>query len=183
MNCPVCRSEELTALELEANLSSLNCSKCGGNWVPGFTYWTWLEQHGPNLPERMEPLEEQPATDNLEMKMCPECMSLMFQYRVGHGLGFSLDQCAGCKGIWFDRDEWETLKSRNLHDDVHAIFTAPWQAAASREDRMQRLEQMYERKLGVDDYAQAKQVRAWLDSHPRRHELLAFLIDRDPFDV
>jgi Zn-finger nucleic acid-binding protein len=173
----------LTPLELEANLSSLNCGRCRGNWVPGFTYWTWLEQHGPNLPERLEPTEEGRDADSQEMKLCPECKSLMFQYKVGRGLAFYLDQCARCKGIWFDRDEWEALKRRNLHDDVHAIFTAPWQAGASKEERVRRLDQMYADRLGADEYAEVKRFRAWLDAHPRRQEMLAFLTDRDPFDI
>jgi Zn-finger nucleic acid-binding protein len=117
------------------------------------------------------------------MKPCPECAFTMFKYRVGHGLEFHLDQCMGCKGIWFDKDEWETLRARNLHDDLHALFTAPWQAKASREDRKRRLEQMYIRKFGAEDYAEIKKVRGWLAEHEHKHELLAYLTDPDPLNV
>ena len=26
---------------------------------------------------------------------------------VGHGTNFNIDQCGVCKGIWFDKNEWE----------------------------------------------------------------------------
>ncbi len=183
MNCPICKTSEMHPTELEANLPSLKCEQCGGNWIRGLAYWKWLEQHGPNLPERTEPMENQASEETHEMRWCPECQSLMFQYRVGRGLGFALDQCPGCKGIWFDSNEWEALKARNLHDDIHAIFTAPWQAAVNREERKRRLEQMFIRRFGEDDYAEIKRVRGWLDQHPSKHELLAYLTDKDPLSV
>ncbi|MGH9901514.1 MAG: zf-TFIIB domain-containing protein, partial [Pyrinomonadaceae bacterium] len=142
MNCPVCTSSELAPTDLDTNLSSLRCAECNGHWVQGSAYWRWLEKNGPNLPEREGPAEgaDGPAAESPEPKKCPECRSLMFKYRVGRGLNFSLDQCAGCKGIWFDRREWEILKERNLHDDINAMFTAPWQAQVTREEMKRRLE-------------------------------------------
>ena len=51
MNCPVCKTVQLSLYNLEPNLSSLGCDNCGGKWIQGAQYWKWLEQHGENLPE------------------------------------------------------------------------------------------------------------------------------------
>ncbi len=183
MNCPVCQSEPLVEGLLEENLPSYACAACGGNWIRGRDYWHWLEKHGQNLPEITDPAPGQSSAEDPATKLCPECAFTMFKYGVGHGLEFHLDQCMGCKGIWFDRHEWESLRARNLHDDLHAIFTAPWQAEATREERGRRLEQMYIRKFGAEDYAEIKRVRAWLVPHKHKHELLAYLTDPDPLNV
>jgi len=54
MKCPVCKSPELRATDLEDGLTFHNCPQCRGNWIRGAEYWKWLEQHGPNLPERSD---------------------------------------------------------------------------------------------------------------------------------
>ena len=79
---------------------------------------------------------------------------------VGQGTGFSLDHCHGCKGIWFDRNEWEVLRRRNLHDDLNSILTAFWQTEALNEERKKRLEQMCVNRFGVDDYAEIKKSKS-----------------------
>jgi Zn-finger nucleic acid-binding protein len=107
----------------------------------------------------------------------------MVKYLVGRGFSFTLDHCQGCKGIWLDRNEWEALKARNLHDDVNSMLTAFWQDEAQKEDRKKRMEQIYIGKFGVEDYAEIERIRAWLATRQTKQELLAYLTDKDPFDV
>ena len=183
MNCPVCTVAELSLNNLESNLSSMQCAKCAGNFIRGSHYWKWLEEHKQNLPETPGDSVDLPLADTSNLKLCPECRNIMVRYKVGHEIGFALDQCAGCKGIWFDKNEWETLRSRNLHDDIHTIFTASWQAEVAREERKKRLERIYVSKFGAEDYAEIKRVRAWLDKHERKQELLAYLTDKNPLSV
>lgn len=184
MNCPSCKIVALQTTQLEENLPALNCSECRGHWVQGAAYWKWLEVHGANLPEREgDGADEINVAETSEVKSCPECRRFMVKYLVGHGMAFSLDQCAACKGVWFDTNEWETLASRNLHDDIHGIMTAPWQAQAVKEKTRRRLEEIYTSKYGPQDYAEIKRVRSWLDAHPRKHELLAYLTDADPLHI
>ena len=102
---------------------------------------------------------------------------------MGHGFSFTLDHCEGCKGIWLDRNEWEALKARNLHDDVNSMLTAFWQDEAQKEVRKKRMEQIYIGRFGADDYAEIEKIRAWLATRPKKQDLLAYLTDRDPFDV
>lgn len=126
MNCPVCKTSQLISTELEANLSALKCPDCGGNWIHGGEYWKWLEKHGHSLPERAVQDEGWSPVEPSEYLDCPECRFRMLKYLVGHGLSFSLDHCEGCKGIWLDRNEWEALKKRNLHDDINSMLTSFW---------------------------------------------------------
>jgi Zn-finger nucleic acid-binding protein len=183
MNCPVCKTPELISTDLESNLTSFRCPECGGNWIRGAEYWRWLERHGPNLPERSDQDSGLSLAEPGKHIDCPECRFRMVKYLVGHGFSFTLDQCGGCKGIWLDRNEWEALKERNLHDDVNAMFTSFWQAEAQRELRRKRLEEIYISRFGAEDYAEVTRIRAWLEAHPKRPELLAYLTDTDPFAV
>lgn len=183
MNCPVCETSELVSTDLESNLTSFRCPDCGGNWIRGAEYWKWLEEHGPNLPERNDQDSGLSLAEPGRHVDCPECRFRMVKYLVGHGFNFTLDQCGGCKGIWLDRNEWEALKERNLHDDVHAMFTAFWQAEALKERRRKHLEEIYITRFGADDYLEITKIRAWLSTRTNRQELLAYLTDHDPFDV
>ena len=183
MKCPICTSSELLPTSLETNLPALRCSNCGGNWIRGAVYWKWLEQHGPNLPELPENGERLTLAEPGQYVDCPECRFRMVKYLVGRGLSFSLDHCLGCKGIWLDRNEWETLKNRNLHDDLNSMLTSFWQAAAQKEKRKKSLEQIYLGRFGPEEYGEIKRIRAWLDGNRNKQYLLAYLTDADPYDV
>lgn len=182
MNCPVCREHELSSTDLDSDLAALHCANCGGNFLRGANYWNWLETHGENLPEQPPAPDEPQPGEDVKAKLCPECRAIMIKYHVGHETTFTLDQCPACKGIWLDRNEWEILKSRNLHDDLNRIVTEPWQLEAHRDEKKRRLEQLYATKFGAEDYAELKRIREWLDQHAKRQELLAFLSDENPLD-
>jgi hypothetical protein len=63
------------------------------------------------------------------------------------------------------------------------MFTSFWQTEAQRLERKKKMEQIYVGRFGEDDYAEIKRIRYWLDSKVNREELLAYLIDKDPFDA
>jgi Zn-finger nucleic acid-binding protein len=183
LKCPVDKNVELLRTELERKLSSFSCYECEGQWIRGKEYWTWLEEHGPNLAERLEEKETLSLAEPGVPVDCPECRFRMVKYLVGRGLDFTVDHCDGCKGIWLDRNEWEALKKRNLHDDLHAILTSFWQAGAKREQRKKRLQQIYVDRFGEEDYEEIKRIRHWLDTKTNRVELIAYLTDKDPYEV
>jgi Zn-finger nucleic acid-binding protein len=183
MNCPVCKSIELSKTELDANLSARQCPQCRGNFIDGAEYWHWVEKHGSDLAERVHENETLTLAEPGLPIDCPECRFRMVKYLVGRGLAFTIDHCHGCKGIWLDGNEWEALRKRNLHDDLNLMFTSFWQKEAQREARKKKLEQIYIGRFGDDDYTEIKRVRYWLDTKTNREELIAFLIDKNPFDV
>lgn len=169
--------------ELDENLTALNCPDCRGNWIRGAEYWKWVENHRSDLAERLHHTESLSLAEPGLPIDCPECRFRMVKFLVGRGLTFTLDHCEGCKGIWLDRNEWEALKKRNLHDDLNLMFTAFWQKEALRELRKKRMEEIYTSRFGADDYTEIKRIRWWLDTKTNREELLAFLTDKEPFDA
>ena len=177
MKCPICKTEELTLTSLDDALTARHCDVCGGNWIPSFEYWKWRDAHKENLPSKdPEPNAPNPSTGVLAAKLCPECNRILVKYKVGHGVAFSLDLCGNCGGIWFDKDEWEALRSRNLHDDVHMIFTATWQSRVRSEDARREAERLYRSKFGAEGFEEVRRMKEWIEDHPRKHEILAYLI-------
>jgi Zn-finger nucleic acid-binding protein len=176
MQCPVCRTTTLEAEDLERNLRTLRCGHCGGHWVQAYQYWMWLEEHSRAQPER--PAEEtvQLPVEDSPAKVCPECQHILWHNRVGHGLDFYIDRCSHCGGLWFDRNEWVVLKSRNLHDDVHFVFNQAWQHRVALEDRAENTQELLTRLLGPEDLAEARRVKAWIDAHPRKDLLRSYLV-------
>jgi Zn-finger nucleic acid-binding protein len=178
MKCPVCKTEELNFSTLESNLSSRHCNKCGGNWIPSFEYWKWREDHKDGMPETpmKQAIPPNPVTSALIAKLCPECNRILIKFRVGHGASFSIDRCGHCGGVWLDTDEWEALKARGLHDDVYLILTTSWQEQVRSQESRRAQEEIYRRKFGDEAFNALQRMKAWIDAHPRKQEILAYLM-------
>jgi len=182
LKCPVCKTVELKAVHLETGLQSFVCEKCQGNWLTSSDYWAWLEKHGETLPEKPPTGEPQPIPDEStkRAKICPDCHRIMLKYKIGRNITFPLDRCGACSGVWFDRDEWKVLRRRNLHDEIHAIFTDKWQKQVREEEKRRNLDAIFENKLGEEDYVEIRRIKQWIDQHPRRSILLSYLNNENP---
>ena len=176
MQCPVCKNKTLTHQEVESGLSSKGCGQCNGRWIASFQYWKWRDASGKSLQEK--PADEGGdllVNDSTNAKLCPECGHLLRRFPVGHGIEFGLDRCGNCGGTWFDANEWEVLKQRNLHDDVHKIFSEVWQRQVRDEEHQAAMEAFYKDKFGDDGYIKAQEIKNWIGGHPHKAELRAFL--------
>jgi Zn-finger nucleic acid-binding protein len=172
MYCPVCKTCPLIAVEPELNLRNLQCSNCGGHWLQSYHYWTWRSSRtADEIAHANTDQEELQAQDTAEAKVCIECGKLMSRFRVGKGMEFYLDRCGACGGIWFDRNEWEILKSRNLHDEIHKIFARPWQREIVQIDYDDRLKET----IGPEKFRDLKSLKSWLDLDPNRTLILGYL--------
>ncbi|MBD3241460.1 MAG: hypothetical protein GF331_12800 [Chitinivibrionales bacterium] len=174
MQCPSCGSSDHAHKVLEEDLHVIACNGCGGYWLRATEYWQWLRRHGPPRPEK-QPDTAITVTDSKRPKTCPECGTILTAYQVGHGADFAIEHCALCGGVWFDKNEWEALHSRNLHDHVHRIFAASWQHALRATEAAKTHEQRVHTLLGDQDYERARELKEWLRSHPRRAVILAYL--------
>lgn len=184
MKCPVCKTVSLEAAEVDRQLPTHACSSCGGQWVKVEEYLKWLDLHGPNLPEKSpDQAVNLPVNDSKPGKLCPACGAFLIRHLVGHGVSFHLDRCGRCGGFWLDRNEWEILKSRNLHDDVHYIFSEVWQSQARHQEQRAQYEgavvKILDDKLrqvcGDGDLTRLKEIKAWLDGDPHSQDLYAYL--------
>lgn len=180
MQCPLCKIE-LQDIYLEEHLLANACETCGGRWISFENYWKWLQAYDPNLPGKPFEDVEFHVDDSVKAKICPECGHILIKYKVGHDLNFFVDRCNSCSGVWLDKNEWEVLKSRSLHDELHRIFTTSWQKQLQEEEIRSHLETVYTKKFGEAEYAELKRIRLWLAQFPQRAEALAFLTDEDPY--
>jgi Zn-finger nucleic acid-binding protein len=183
MKCPICKDRHLLRVTLETNLPAHQCDRCQGIWLSSVEYLAWLRTHGPLLPEKPPDDTPVPTWDTQELKLCPDCGRILSRFRVLPDVRFYLDHCGTCNGVWFDKDEWNVLVSRNLHDKVNWFFTQSWQAKVKGEERKDRLDKLYLEKFGAADYAKIQEVWAWLRDHPQRSMLLAYLQAENPYKI
>ncbi len=183
MQCPVCKTQRCEMVDLTENLKAAACPECGGHWISHANYAAWLERHGETLPEKEFSEITFDVDDVAEAKICPDCGKILLKYKVGHGLDFFVDHCSGCGGIWLDRNEWAALQEKNLHDELHKVFSTSWQSQVRGEQMQSRLDQAYANRFGSDDYERAKEVRQWLQDHPQKQALTAFILDENPYAV
>ncbi len=183
--CPVCKIE-LKHVLLEQNLPAYSCSDCEGFWIASDEYFSWLSPQDAGLSvdqidvEQGEPAPL-PVADSKKALLCPDCGHILRRFRVWPDIAFHLDRCGGCNGIWFDRNEWQMLKLKNLHHAAHVFFTDAWQEKRRGEEMRRRLASMYQEKFGTEDYQKIQEIRKWLEAHPHGSQLLAYLTDSDPY--
>ena len=178
MQCPVCKKHSLSTVELVPGLTGMKCGPCSGTWIARSHYDAWRRKQPGDLPENPAPVQVA-ITEKHQAKICPECRHLLLPYRVGHGLPFSIDYCGACGGVWLEANEWEAIKAKNLHDNLHDIVSTHWQTAVRKEEVQEATEQTYKRLLGPA-YEKAVEVRAWLHDQPQKALLLAYLSDASP---
>ena len=173
--CPACGVRTLERAELQPLLPCFRCPRCAGQWIRGEHYFRWLE-HPDRKHTDVNPNVVGEPHDSKRAMICPECGKLLSRYRVGHGVSFSIDRCAGCGGIWLDANEWETLQQHHLEDRIHMIFSTAWQGQILREEQQKAFEQRLVSRIGDEHFAELKRVVAWVDTHPHRAEIAAFLL-------
>jgi Zn-finger nucleic acid-binding protein len=99
----------------------------------------------------------------------------MRYYPVGHGVSFGIDKCNTCGGVWLNDGEWTALRARGLHVKVHTISSDIWQAGVEREQRAEQDTAAMKRRLGEADFTELRRIVRWVNSHPHRVEILAYL--------
>jgi len=180
MKSPVADHLPMQREELEPGLVVHRCTQTGGVWVAADTYWKWLRKNPGRLPHlpaselcETELLGAEADTD-AQAKLCPVSGTLMMRYRVGHGFKFHVERSAN-GGIWLDGGEWEQLRARNFHDELHLMFAAPWQREIREQAQSEGAEKRLRENVGDELYERLVDIRSVLSGHPARQEAIAFL--------
>jgi len=184
VHCPVCKSVNLESSQFENSLPVLHCPSCGGSWLRANEYALWLKSQEPGTFDESkvkEASKQFPVTESNKTAVCPDCGHFLRKYKVGATVGFHLDRCNHCNGIWLDKNEWESLKAADLHNEINQVLTKPWQQHIMDKATALKFDATYLQKFGESDYARIKEIREWLQDHPNRNTLIAFLLDQDPF--
>jgi hypothetical protein len=176
LNSPV-DGGPMEPVTLESGLEAWRCGTSGGHYIPADSYLRWLQDQParlPHLPRAGEAVSSEGEAP--EARLCPETGTIMGRFRVGHGFPFTIDRSI-TGGVWLDGGEWEALRERNFHDEIHLIFTAPWQrhirAARSREVYEDRLQTA----LGCELFDRLVSLRQELGGHPHRNLALSYLME------
>jgi Zn-finger nucleic acid-binding protein len=205
--CPSCKTARLQAADLEPGLKARLCPHCRGHWIPFADYLPWIEagasiadptrgadepselfaaadQNGiqaggvgaPTSPPMAGPT--QPVTPAAaKVRLCPECGRFLRRYQLGLGIEFEVERCGGCAGVWCDRGKWPRLKAAGAHARLHLLFSDSWQAKLKDEQIRKRQEDRVRSILGEADHSRAREFKVWVDSHPHRATLRAFLAE------
>jgi len=175
MKSPIARDQFLKKVEIENGLVAYECPVSHGYYIPLQNYWTWLNKQSERLAHLPAEQVNVPKIVERDMvKLCPESDTVMLRYKVGHDFGFTVDRSI-TGGVWFDQGEWEALKQRQFHDEVHLIFTAPWQQAVQKDEAKQLHEKVMKEKFEPELLADIQDLRKRLADHPNKEYAMAYI--------
>lgn len=170
----------LKKVTLEEGLTAYQCQQSQGVYIPLEQYWNWIAKQ----PERLEHLpkptsetDEVSATvvaEESEVKLCPETDTIMLRFKMGNGFDFYVDR-SRTGGVWLDAGEWEALRERQFHDEIHLVFTEPWQRKAREEAIKQNTQERLEERFESELLGEMDAIKAKLRNHPYRAYALAYL--------
>ena len=180
MKCPL-DQQVLRRREIDPGLAAFECALCDGHWVRFGDYLGWRDAHPEDRPEVLA--EDTPTDGRTDPppepgslpRRCPDCDYLLTRFPVGHGVPFPLDRCGNCNGVWLDKGEWQALKRRGLHDNIHQMFSTAGQRAVRTDAQRRLTEAQFQRQLGAEDFAKAREFGKWLAGNRRPAEVLAYL--------
>jgi len=182
MKCPSCENGKLQNAYLENDLPCKTCDHCGGNWLLLEHYLRWKGGHTEEITLSESDVKVE-LTETERALICPASGALMLKYRISKDSEHRLDLSPNINGVWLDRGEWQLLKRSGLAEKLNKIFTAPWQKEISAGSSKDMFEQLYRQKFGNADYERAQEIRDWLQDHPNRYALRAFLISDNPWSA
>jgi len=101
----------------------------------------------------------------------------MSKYRISAEKTNRLDYCPHCDEVWLDDGEWRLVEGLALSGDFARLFTQAWQNMVNVEVT-EAMEASRMRSVLGGDFARVEEMREWIQSHPRRLEILARLARR-----
>lgn len=177
MKSPVDRTSTMIQREIEPGLIAHTCPKSGGIWIDHEHYWKWLLNQ-PGFPKPIDSIDDLPELDTDEHNkplISPESGRLMIKYRVGHGLKFRIDYDATSGGFWLDKGEYELIRKRNLHDELHLICSPEYQLELDKLDTKSIMDQRIESLLGPERCSVIRNLATMIED-PQIHSIaIAYL--------
>jgi Zn-finger nucleic acid-binding protein len=183
MTCPVCKTDTLGEITLLEAFPANQCPTCGGIWVPSNAFMSWKRAQGNQSEEIKNVITADPSWEINELKLCPASGHLLVRYKIFPDVDFYLDRCRHCNGVWMDKHEWDVLVTQNLHNHLNEFFTHVWQEKLHTAETKNNMDMLYLQKFGEEDYQYIQKVREWMQDHPKRGMLLAFLQADDPYKI
>jgi len=175
MRSPVANHKQMDRFVLEEELSAYKCTETDGIFITTTAYFSWILKQPERLPHLpLDKASEELVADSSDVKICPESGQIMLRYRVGHKFNFHIDRSPS-GSLWLDQGEWEALRERQLHDEIHLVFTAPWQDRIREEKKLEFERDLLVEKLGSNIVDQLDELRGVLNQHSFKCMALAYL--------
>lgn len=184
MKCPRCEMQLYRHVDIEEDLTALKCTNCEGCWVNSANYWSWHETNSGKEPS-VEDGEVLELTERKSEKgkICPECLAILIPGKVGRGHDFRIDRCGHCGGFWFDKNEWEVLRSSGLHREIHKVATHVWQRNIRKEATKAIMRKIYEERFDGETLGRLSEIHKWIHEHPQKDEIVSYLLDDEPYQA
>lgn len=163
--------------EIEPGLIAYTCPKTDGIWIDHKHYWDWLLKQ-PGFPKPLPAISDLPVPDtdphNTPL-ISPESGRLMTKFRVGHGLSFRIDHDPTSGGFWLDKDEYDHIRERNLHDELHLICSPQYQRELAKLDAESAMDQRTQELLGQDTCEHIRSLASKIQDPKLQSVAIAYL--------
>jgi len=115
MNCPRCRTSELTAAILrdyQSSIPTYSCTQCEGSWLSADAMVSIEQIAEPTMWETRDLLPEQIQLAGL---YCPSCVEHPLLNKEEHRRDHHviIDRCTQCGGVWLDAGEIQSIQKEN----------------------------------------------------------------------
>ncbi|PHQ78862.1 MAG: hypothetical protein COB69_09120 [Phycisphaera sp.] len=178
MQSPLDKRATLVRYEISPGLPAWKCPTSGGLWINGKEYWNWLRNQ-PNFPNVRQSIEgcDVQVEDTDRVLISPTSGRLMTKFRVGKGLGFRVDYDSATGGFWLDKDEYDALVERDLHDELHLICDGDYQKKLRAHDRAESRRERLAHALGNEGKGRVESLAAWVAEHPDTELIRAYFLE------
>jgi Zn-finger nucleic acid-binding protein len=180
MKCTSCNKGILSPSFIDGLFRAHTCTACAGNWILIEDYVAWKERN----PEFKFSAEATCKIDeSTKALLCPVTGTIMTKFLLSSKNSHRLDYSSSMGGIWLDKGEWELLKQEGLAGSLNAILTSHWQKNIRSDSAKDNFSAIYQDKFGQESYSKARDFREWLNSHPCKADLRAYILAEDPYSV
>lgn len=166
-SCSACAGR-LEFVELEPGLVCAVCTGCKGSGIPMMNYRFWVQQQNAAENEVGKVSSDTVAEDYPSIRTCYKCQHLMNKYRIDMATPNKVDYCGHCDEIWLDENEWELLKAKGIHRQLHKVVTEGWQKQQKKNYFEEREKERLTSILGERDTNYLLEVKAWASTHPEK---------------
>ncbi len=187
MNCPVCPNQSLVPTDSPSDPLTHVCPSCRGRFLAFNDHLAWLERTstGPVRPPEVIPTlpASTPPEPARKARVCPHCSRILTRFRISLDLPFTLDRCATCAGVWFDAPEWQLVHDSKLLPGLHHLFNDTHQHKLATEERRRLHDARCRTIVGDESFDRIRAFKQWVDAHPHKDVLMAFLEDHVQSDT
>lgn len=182
MKCCRCDHGTLIPSFMDSLFRAHTCQSCEGHWILLEDFLAWKEGH-PDFSFAEDVQYQEDLEESSKALLCPVTGSIMTKFRISSHTQHRIDYSGNIGGIWLDKGEWELLKQEGLAGSLNVLVTRLWQNKVRAENTKDNFAQMYEDKFGSAIYAQAKELRTWLQAQPQKADLRAYIFAEDPYSA